>query len=213
VQIVGIDLSGPSNVADTYLVMFRAARDGLRLEAELAGADDTAILQFFGAHAGGAGDTAVGIDAPLSYNPGGGDRPGDMELRKRLIACGMHPGSVMTPTMTRMAYLTLRGIALARALAVIAPALRIVEVHPGATLALRDAPIKHVREMSRSPAARRVLLKWLGKHGLKGLKRGACPSHYVAACAAALATWDWTRVKSRWLKAAEPPLHPFDFAC
>jgi len=213
VRIVGIDLSGPSNVADTYLVMFSTSRKGLRLESELAGADDTAILQFFREQEGGGGETAVGIDAPLSYKPGGGDRPGDSELRKRLIACGMHPGSVMTPTMTRMAYLTLRGIALARGLAAIAPKLRIVEVHPGATLALRDAPIKHVRQMSRSPASRRVLLQWLGKQGLRGLKRARRPSHYVAACAAALAAWDWARGDSRWIKKAEPPLHPFDFGC
>jgi predicted nuclease with RNAse H fold len=31
----------------------------------------------------------VGIDAPLSHNPGGGDRKSDKDLRKHIIAKGM----------------------------------------------------------------------------------------------------------------------------
>jgi len=37
--------------------------------------------------------------------------------------------------------------------------------------------------------------------------------HTVAACAAALAAWDWSRGKGRWVHPADPPAHPYDFAC
>lgn len=213
-MVVGIDLSGPSNIADTSVVVFSTREDGLRFRADLAGADDMAIFNLLRDQNDPDGATVVGIDAPLSYNPGGGDRPADKVLRSRLIYLGMKPGCVMAPTMTRMAYLTLRGISLARTLAMTGDNLRIVEVHPGAALALRDAPIEHVRDMRHSASSRRILMEWLATQGLAALAAPEdCPSHFVAACAAALAAWDWARGKSRWLHRATLPLHPFDFAC
>ncbi len=121
----------------------------------------------------------------------------------------------MTPTMTRMAYLTLRGVCVARLLEGVRPSPpRIVEVHPGAALVLRDAPVDDVREMKRSPAARERLLAWLEGRGLRGASRGReATDHVVAACAAALAAWDWVSDRSAWLRRARPPLHPYDFAC
>jgi hypothetical protein len=35
---------------------------------------------------------AVGLDAPLSYNPGGGDRPADACLRKAVVGAGLRQG-------------------------------------------------------------------------------------------------------------------------
>ena len=42
---------------------------------------------------------------------------------------------------------------------------------------------------------------------------GLCSSHFVAACAAALAAWHWQKGTSSWLAKAQLPWHPFDFAC
>ncbi|MFP3489293.1 DUF429 domain-containing protein, partial [Staphylococcus sp. SIMBA_130] len=94
------------------------------------GATDEKIYEQFR----GKKDVTIGIDAPLSYQPGGGDRPSDRALRQRIVKAGMRSGSIMTPTMTRMVYLKLRGISLSRGLEANA---HIVEVHPGAAIGLR----------------------------------------------------------------------------
>lgn len=212
--VLGIDLAGPANPRDTCAAVFREAGCVLRFHSLLSDATDTGLLQLslgLARHA----ELVVGIDAPLSYNPGGGDRPADRELRERVVQAGLAPGSVMAPTMTRMAFLTLRGIALARALQLLPGRIAVVEVHPWAALALRAAPAKLLRELRRTPAARQRALKWLGRRGL----RGAPPSlvirspHALAACAAAWAAWKWSRKEAAWLAPACPPWHPFDFAC
>jgi len=102
---VGFDLSGPSNTADTALVAFKLGCSRLTLHQCLSEAENDTI------HVAvrrlcSQDDAAVGINAPLSYNLGGDDRPCDADLRKRCIEARLHPGSVMAPTMTRMAYLT-----------------------------------------------------------------------------------------------------------
>ena len=212
-HVIGVDLSGPSNVADTAVAVFEVAGRGLKLRATETGVGDLRLLELVGALAA-RGSVVAGLDAPLSYQPGGGDRPGDRALRRAAVAAGMHPGSVMTPTMTRMAYLTLRGVAVSRALgAMDRRAPRIVEVHPGAALALRGAPIADVRAFKRDGAARARLLAWLDARGLRGAKaRRDAPDHLVAACACALAAWRWSEGDAAWLEPAAPPAHPFDFA-
>jgi len=116
--------------------------------------------------------------------------------------------------MTRMAYLTLRGIAVACSLQSIPKAPpRIVEVHPGAAVALRGAPIDAVRTFKQDVGARQELLTWLAQHGLDAAANESASDHYVAACAAALATWKWCTGKTVWLHPAAPPFHAFDYAC
>jgi predicted nuclease with RNAse H fold len=212
--IIGIDLSGPSNVSDTALVSFQVEDRELARHRFVLSANDRAILYFFselpvGSHA------VVGIDAPLSYNIGGGDRPSDTELRRKIIEAGLRPGSVMAPTMIRMVYLTLRGISVARLMRSIQPlTTEIVEVHPGAALALRGAPPGLVSSFKRDEEARWQLLDWLEDQGLDKAAEIETPTdHYVAACAAALAAWKWRTGESAWLHPAEPPIHPFDYAC
>ena len=112
-DVIGIDLSGPCNAADTAIAAFRANGRRLVLQERLLGADDAAIAALI-ARARPDADLVVGLDAPLSYNDGGGDRPADRLLRARAVAAGLLPGSIMPPTLTRMAYLTLRGITVAR---------------------------------------------------------------------------------------------------
>lgn len=213
-DIVGIDLSGPSNVADTAVALFRTARRGIRLRERLLRADDASIAALLQRSATGS-DLVVGLDAPLSYNDGGGDRPADRLLRARAVQAGLRAGSVMPPTLTRMAYLTLRGMTVARlAMAIGGPRTRIVEVHPGAACALRGAPIDAVRDLKRCPVARGALLEWLEGQGLEAVAGRADPGdHFVAACAAALAAWKWHSGAAAWMHPADPPWHPFDVAC
>jgi predicted nuclease with RNAse H fold len=210
--VLGVDLSGPANPRDTAAAWFEVDGEALGFAGGRLGAGDPELCELVARLAGSA-PLWVGLDAPLSYQPGGGDRPGDTALRRLVVARGLHPGSVMAPTLTRMAYLTLRGIALARAIERVAPGARIVEVHPGAAMALRGAPASALRRMKRSPRARRALAGWLARQGLRGLPDGRASDHELAARACALATWRWSQGRPAWLAPAAPPLHPYDFAC
>jgi predicted nuclease with RNAse H fold len=213
-RVIGIDLSGPRNVADTFVAVFEAAGDHLHFIKALEGADDQKVLAAV-SNSGKGERVAIGIDAPLSYNPGGGDRDSDRELRRLVLEKGRGIG-ILPPTMIRMVYLTLRGVALTRALESSRPQYdgRIVEVHPGACMLLRGAPAKDVAGFKRGIRARLNLLNWMGTQGLKGLPRaGDVADHFVASCAAALGAWQWSMGKSVWVHPAAPPLHPYDFAC
>ena len=209
-SIVGVDLSGPSNTGETVVVLFRSKGSALHY-LRCGEGTDRAIRDLVSS----AAETtlvSVGLDAPLSYQPGGGDRLRDRDLRRHLIARGLHPGSVMAPTMTRMGYLTLRGLAVARFLHI--PNVKVVEVHPGGVFALRGAPIASVQSFRATLECQLDLLNWLEDQGLRGIERpNPCTSHFVAACAAALGAHHWRRKQTVWLAQAEPPFHPFDFAC
>jgi predicted RNase H-like nuclease len=89
-DVIGIDLSGPCNAADTAVAAFRSNGRSLVLQERLLGADDAAIAALI-ARARPDADLVVGLDAPLSYNDGGGDRPADRLLRARAIAAGLPP--------------------------------------------------------------------------------------------------------------------------
>jgi predicted nuclease with RNAse H fold len=212
--VLGIDLSGPSNVKDTVCLVFQVSGGKLQFVQAIQGAQDEEFYEV-AVELAWEGEIVVGLDAPLSYNPGGGDRPGDRALRERIIAAGLHPGSVMTPTMTRMAYLTLRGMAVARLLRSIPDrSPKIVEVHPGATMALRGAPIADVRTYKVDPPARQRLLGWLNSQDLECGDILKNPTdHHIAACAAALSAWKWYQRDAVWVEPASLPHHPFDFAC
>ncbi len=210
-NIVGIDLSGPANAADTALVWFRESERELRYAGSTTGASDEDIVGIVSS----LRSPVVGIDAPLSYQDGGGSRPGDTSLRQTVTRVGMKPGSIMAPTFNRMAYLTLRGVVVARALEAMGVAReRICEVHPGGALALHGAPIADVLAFKASRESRERLFAWLDGMGLRGMDSGiAASSHGVAACGAALAAWHWIRGTQKWHWRACPPYHPYDFSC
>lgn len=213
-KVVGIDLSGPRNFADTCLVSFEERTEELHLSDVREGTDDDQILEAI-ARLGPKDPIIIGIDAPLSYNPRGGERPSDVGLRRVVHAQGGRVG-IMSPTMIRMVYLTLRGVQLTRLLERFKPQydLRIAEVHPGACMLLRGADPSDVRAFKTEPPARGRLLAWLETKGLKGVERAeAVSDHYVAACAAALGAWQWSLSKSIWRFALNLPHHPYDFAC
>ncbi len=212
-HVLGIDLSGPRNVKDTYVAAFRTSDAALHYLDSIAAADDLSILRLTSDLAA-RGPVVVGIDAPLSYNPTGGDRPSDSGLR-RLVQQRKGRIGIMPPTMIRMVYLTLRGISLARLLeAALKPTIRIVEVHPGAAMFLRGADRADLASIKKESGARERLLDWLQTKGLMGVPHAKeTPDHFVMACGAALAAWDWTLGRSAWCFPASPPLHPYDFAC
>ena len=213
-NIFGIDLSGPSNTKESTLVSFEVKNKSLQMTTAIEGITD---LSIYGAIAENTANVKVivGIDAPLSYNPGGGDRQSDKDLRKLIIAKGMPSGSVMPPTLNKMAYLTLRGISVSRFLESHPnKKINIVEVHPSGAMALRGAPVKSIKKMKSSTKAKQTLLKWMEYQGLNGIDlSGSVSDHYVAACAAALAAWKWYLGESVWIFKSEMPFHPYDFAC
>ena len=163
----------------------------------------------------------IALDAPLSYQPGGGFRPADRALADHLRATVVSPGyrpGVMAPTMTRMAYLTLRGVSLTRLLlhpaADLAVAPEIVEVYPAGSLLLRGAPVDAVRDLRTSPAARVDLLAVLRDRTAADLPDELAETdHAIAATAGALAALDFARGRVAWHHPADPPHHPFAFIC
>lgn len=207
-HVLGLDLAGPANAADTAAAQAVVTPEGLSITHLAIGIEDGDLPGLLPA----GGDLVVGLDAPLSYQPGGGDRPGDRTLRRRLIEAGLPPGTVMAPTMTRMAYLTLRGISVARLIRNLRPDARICEVHPGGAMALRCAPLAAVRRMKASADHRKSLALWLEEAGVQGVPAKVC-DHRLAACAATLGAWQWSRGRAAWLHAASPPLHPHDYCC
>jgi predicted nuclease with RNAse H fold len=120
----------------------------------------------------------------------------------------------MSPTMTRMALLTLRGVVVARLLEGALPGrVRVVETHPVAAMALRGGPIEALHALKRSSQARVDLAAWLGGAGLDGIGSLIDPSvHLLAACGCALGAAGWAAGAPVWMAPATPPHHPYDFA-
>jgi predicted nuclease with RNAse H fold len=118
------------------------------------------------------------------------------------------------PDLQPLAYLTLRGLGVARLLGTLDPErVRVLEVHPGATFGLRGAPLASVLAFKKRPEHRALLLDWLSTQGILSLPPTEPSDHFVAACGAALAAWEWSQGRSVWLAQPEPPFHPFAFAC
>jgi predicted nuclease with RNAse H fold len=210
--IVGIDLAGPANAADTALAAFEVGHHSAGLLHARIGLTDADIFSIL-AELSDLGPLVAGLDAPLSYQPGGGDREGDSRLRSLIQTAGLSAGAVMPPTLTRMVYLTVRGMSVARSLAQLPDPPRVVEVHPGAAMVLRGAPVTAVRAMKKDSASRATLLSWLATQHLNGLENISNPSdHLIAALAAALASWQWAINRPVWVQPAQPPYHPFDYA-
>jgi predicted nuclease with RNAse H fold len=216
--IVGIDLAGPTNVRDTALVGCRLEGTALRYAWHATDVDDAAVLAMLDERLVDSDvELTIGLDAPLSYNQGGGMRDSDRALAAILREHGL-PNSVMAPTLTRMSYLTLRGVALTRAIMLWAAererAPAIVEVHPGGAMALRGAPIDDLRRIKQSADSRQRVLDWLtAGHLVDVPSQLAETDHLIAACGCALAASGWIRGEPVWCTSTDPPLHPFDFAC
>ena len=196
--IVGVDPSGPTGIRNTGLAVFAATENSLDFVEQQCDGSDDSLLNTIGLLSNEA-LVIVGLDAPLSHEPGGGERARDAELRREIIAKGMPPGSVMAPTAFRMVYLTLRGVVPSRATSTIDSknSVSIVEVPPGAVLCLRGAPIEAILAFARDPEARTDLINWIMSQRVRGLRVPTpFPSHFIAACAGGIAAWDWFHGRS-----------------
>lgn len=217
--VIGIDLSGPSNHKDTVLTVFERQDGQLKFSKLLNNISDLEILNEIYLQAQ-VSEVVIGIDAPLSYQDGGGDREGDRLLRKYIISLGMKPGSIMPPTMNRMVYLTLRGIKLSREIERLQTRhpISMVEVHPGAVIGSRISPenMDYVLKYKTSMLPRSFIRDWLGSQNLTGLPQFIEEeSHLIDSCAAALGAWHWSEpsLGPKWLFPANLPLHPYDYCC
>lgn len=218
-RVIGIDLSGPRNHKDTVLTIFKQEGKHLQLEKWANNLSDQDILKEVYEQSQ-LDEVVIGIDAPLSYEDGGGDRKSDRELRKFIVNLGMRSGSIMPPTLNRMVYLTLRGIKLSREIENINAAypISLVEVHPGAIIGSRifKQNIEYVLAYKQEQSARSFIRNWLTEQGLTQLPiEMEVESHSIDACAAALGAWHWKdpSFNAKWIYPACPPLHPYDYCC
>ncbi|MCM3125200.1 DUF429 domain-containing protein [Mesobacillus sp. AQ2] len=218
-RVIGIDLSGPRNHKDTVLTIFNQKGNHLQLVKWANNMSDQDILnEIF--EQSQLDEVTIGIDAPLSYEDGGGDRKSDRELRKFIVNLGMRSGSIMPPTFNRMVYLTLRGIKLSREIENLNTAnpISLVEVHPGAVIGSRLSKqnIEFVLAYKQEQSARSYIRNWLMEQGLAQLPiEIERESHSIDACAAALGAWHWKDPahNPKWIYRASPPLHPYDYCC
>ncbi|MDF2791751.1 MAG: hypothetical protein K0S80_4853 [Neobacillus sp.] len=217
--VIGIDLSGPSNHKDTVMAVFELQDGELKLLKLKKNIRDLEILEEIQTQSQ-IDEVVIGMDAPLSYEDGGGDRHGDKQLRQFIVSLGMKPGSIMPPTFNRMVYLTLRGIKLTREIENLLSKnpISIVEVHPGAVIGSRisQKDLGHVLSYKQEITSRIFIKKWLGEQQLIELPAFIEEeSHTIDACAAALGAWHWKDplFATKWLLPANPPLHPYDYCC
>jgi predicted nuclease with RNAse H fold len=218
-RVIGIDLSGPSNHKDTVLTVFEKQGNQLRFVKWMTNVSDLEILKEV-SEQGQLDELVIGIDAPLSYEDGGGDRQGDRELRKFIVSLGMKPGSIMPPTLNKMVYLTLRGIRLSREIQSLKTGfpISIIEVHPGAVIGSRllQNEFPYVLSYKQNRSDRSFMRSWLEQQNLAGLPIAIEEeSHSIDACAAALGAWHWKdpSLKPKWVFPAAPPLHPYSYCC
>ncbi|KPB06701.1 DUF429 domain-containing protein [Bacillus sp. CHD6a] len=216
---MGLDLAGPSNHKDTVLTFFKQNENHLLFQKMISNISDKEILNEI-IDLSGLDELVIGIDAPLSYQDGGGDRVSDKQLRKFIISLGMKPGSIMPPTYSRMVYLTLRGIKLTREIEKLHTTfpVSIVEVHPGAAMGARvtKKELDYVLTYKQNLSSRKYLKTWFEQQNVIGLPKGIeNESHSIDSCAASLAAWHWAdhSLKAPWIFSAQPPLHPFDYCC
>ncbi|MBV7507688.1 DUF429 domain-containing protein [Bacillus sp. sid0103] len=218
-RVIGIDLSGPSNHKDTVMAVFERENGRLDFLKLLRNIGDMDILREIEAQSQ-LDEVVIGIDAPLSYEDGGGDREGDKLLRQFIVSMGMKPGSIMPPTFNRMVYLTLRGIKITREIGNLTTRfpISIVEVHPGAVIGSRltRCDLENVLSYKQSLSSRTWIRDWLGEQNLIQLPVFIDEeSHLIDACAAALGAWHWKdpSFQPKWSFPANPPLHPYSYCC
>ncbi|WP_226669888.1 DUF429 domain-containing protein [Metabacillus litoralis] len=218
-KIIGIDLSGPANHKDTVLTVFKQNQSDLILELMIENASDHEMISAI-YEASLKDEVVIGIDAPLSYQDGGGDRPQDKSIRQFIKSYGLSGSSIMPPTLTKMVYLTLRGVSLTRRVQSMQSenSIRIVEVHPGAAIGTRieSKSIQHALFYKKEIESRKVILEWLRTKEFMNLPDQLVEtSHAIDACAAALAAWHWIddTKQPTWCWRETSLEHPYEFCC
>ena len=132
----------------------------------------------------------------------------------------MSGSSIMPPTLTKMVYLTLRGMGITRRINSINTShdIKIVEVHPGAAIGTRigSSGLPHVLQYKKDRKSRLEIFTWFKKIGLKNLPEEITEStHMMDATAAALAAWHWADPTKQptWHWKTISSQHPFEFCC
>lgn len=210
-EIIGLDLSGPSNVAETALTHLRVSADGETglVDVELGVSDEAVRRRVKGVD----GAVVLGMDAPLSYAPGGGLREMDRALRDALASRGFERNYVMAPTMTRMVYLTVRGMTIARFFDE-RESVQIMEVHPIAALLWRGVRESDARQLKDSAESRERVVARIQESLVPDLPTSAADSdHVICSAAAAVAARDAAHDRAAWRYDDESPHHPFPLVC
>lgn len=218
-KVIGIDLSGPANHKDTAMVIFQLKDRELVFEKLIVNASDQMLLTNI-KDAASKDKIVIGMDAPLSYQDGGGDRPQDKGMRNFMKEHGLSGSSIMAPTMTKMVYLTLRGISLSHRIMAIEQKknISLVEVHPGGAIGTRleEEMLHHARTYKKDNDSGKAIYDWFPSVGLLKLPEEVCQtSHTIDACGAALAAWHWgdPNKKPMWLWDQITPEHPYPCCC
>ncbi|RSK26829.1 DUF429 domain-containing protein [Bacillus sp. HMF5848] len=212
---VGIDLSGPANKKDTSLAVFCEIHKKVVYKCLYKNVSDCDIFEIIGGLVK-QGKVNIAIDAPLSYQDGGGDRAQDKELRKVIKDLGMKSGSIMPPTLTKMVYITLRGMYLASLLKnEYNKQIEIVEVHPGAVLAFRLTPsTRHLLAYKQCDNYYEEILQHIFFLHESGLETKHIESnHDLDACLAAFACYEYKERRHKWIYPAQPPFHRYPLIC
>ena len=151
---VGIDLAGPANFADTCVAIEWQGKVNIH-----CGCSDMDIVQILAPYLGKAA-VFIALDAPLTYQEGGGYRDVDRALRQHLNQNGFPKIGVMAPTMTKMVYLTVRGLRLKELLGAL-PQTSLFETHPGASLLFSGADYDTVCTIKSDPQALATITRFL----------------------------------------------------
>ena len=211
----GIDLSGPVNIIDTAISWFKYdyLKQKLVLINYKIGADDNFIFNIV-KDLSKNNNLFIAIDAPLSYNMKGGDRESDKSLRKFLKERNIKTSSVMTPTMTRMSYLTLRGISITRILETLINKPKIIEVHPFVSLLINGANKHDIDNVKKNIKAKQNILNFLKKKQMGELPIITSKNdHLLSSIIAANIVFLWSNNKYQWISKRKFPFHPYDFVC
>ena len=156
----------------------------------------------------------LAIDAPLSYNMNGGDRESDKSLREFLKKKKLKTSSVMTPTMTRMSYLTLRGISITRILETLKKKPKVIEVHPFVSLLINGANKEDIKNVKKNEKAKQNILNFLKKRKISKLPVIVSKNdHFISSVIAAQIAFFYSRNQYQWRSKRKFPFHPYDFVC
>lgn len=209
---IGIDLSGPANIKDTALTLAFGDEERLTVTAVMEHCSDMEIYNLIGELV--SEKPLIAIDAPLSYNQGGGFRPGEKALTTYLREKQLFRPGIMAPTMTKMVYLTLRGISLAHMLKENFDTVQIFENHPGSTLLLNGFDAHLVKQFKKEAGPRTAIIEGLSSRGMAFPNTEVGFSdHQLASCAACFCAWLFARGAAKWVHPAEHPFHPFPIVC
>lgn len=194
---IGIDLSGPSNAQDTSLcllsdsaiTLYNDCNDQKIIEILQQLPNDQAVL--------------IAADAPLTYQDGGGFRDIDRALRQHLNQQGFKKIGVMAPTMTRMAYLTLRGLRLKEVCREFVQ-VQLFETHPGAALVCSGMDYELVQKIKTEPQAVHSIYEQLARRLPDAMRLPNIRSdHDLMAFSAMLSAYNLSRNLGNWRISSE----------